>query len=85
MTRQASCIGFGIAVDDKKIAGHSRRLVKKWWSCFTSCDMSRPGRRKRTAYRQAWGRPVDVQVMPDGALQVSDDQSGAIYRITYAK
>jgi len=34
---------------------------------------------------QAWGRPVDVQVMPDGALLVSDDQSGAIYRITYAK
>ena len=31
----------------------------------------------------AWGRPVDVQVMPDGALLVSDDQSGAIYRITY--
>lgn len=30
-----------------------------------------------------WGRPVDVQVMPDGALLVSDDQAGAIYRITY--
>jgi glucose/arabinose dehydrogenase len=29
------------------------------------------------------GRPVDVQVMPDGALLVSDDQSGAIYRISY--
>jgi glucose/arabinose dehydrogenase len=29
----------------------------------------------------AWGRPVDVQVMPDGALLVSDDQAGAIYRI----
>ena len=31
----------------------------------------------------AWGRPVDVQVMPDGALLVSDDQAGAIYRIAY--
>ena len=31
----------------------------------------------------AWGRPVDVLVMPDGALLVSDDQSGAIYRISY--
>ncbi len=29
------------------------------------------------------GRPVDVLVMPDGALLVSDDQRGAIYRITY--
>lgn len=33
--------------------------------------------------RQAWGRPVDVLVMPDGALLVSDDLAGAIYRITY--
>ena len=33
----------------------------------------------------AWGRPVDVQVMPDGALLVSDDKAGAIYRISYAK
>ena len=32
---------------------------------------------------QAWGRPVDVLVMPDGALLVSDDRAGAIYRIRY--
>ena len=32
---------------------------------------------------KAWGRPVDVQVMPDGALLVSDDEAGAIYRISY--
>jgi glucose/arabinose dehydrogenase len=31
----------------------------------------------------AWGRPVDIQVMPDGALLVSDDRAGAIYRISY--
>ena len=30
---------------------------------------------------EAWGRPVDVLVMPDGALLVSDDRKGAIYRI----
>jgi glucose/arabinose dehydrogenase len=33
--------------------------------------------------RSAWGRPVDLQVMPDGALLVSDDKAGAIYRIRY--
>jgi len=33
----------------------------------------------------AWGRPVDVLVMPDGALLVSDDEAGAIYRIAYKK
>jgi glucose/arabinose dehydrogenase len=29
------------------------------------------------------GRPVDVLVMPDGALLLSDDYAGVIYRITY--
>ena len=34
---------------------------------------------------QAWGRPVDVLVAPDGALLVSDDQAGVIYRISYRR
>ena len=33
---------------------------------------------------QAWGRPVDVLVMPDGALLISDDRANAIYRVTYS-
>jgi glucose/arabinose dehydrogenase len=32
---------------------------------------------------EAWGRPVDVLVMPDGALLVSDDHAGKLYRISY--
>lgn len=32
---------------------------------------------------RAWGRPVDVHVMPDGALLVSDDKAGVVYRISY--
>jgi glucose/arabinose dehydrogenase len=32
---------------------------------------------------RAWGRPVDIETMPDGSLLVSDDQAGAIYRISY--
>lgn len=35
--------------------------------------------------RTAWGRPVDVLVMPDGALLVSDDRANVIYRISYAR
>ncbi len=31
----------------------------------------------------AWGRPVDVLVMPDGSLLVSDDAAGYVYRIRY--
>lgn len=33
----------------------------------------------------AWGRPVDVVTGPDGALYVSDDRAGYIYRISYKK
>ena len=32
---------------------------------------------------EAWGRPVDVLVMPDGALLVSDDRANQVYRISY--
>ena len=31
------------------------------------------------------GRPVDVAVLLDGSLLVSDDSAGAIYRISYEK
>ncbi len=31
-----------------------------------------------------WGRPNDVLVAPDGSLLISDDQFGAIYRVTYS-
>ena len=41
-------------------------------SCMTH-DIKDPGA----------GRPVDVLQMPDGALLVSDDQLGALYRISY--
>ena len=30
------------------------------------------------------GRPVDVAVMKDGSMLVSDDYAGAIYRISYS-
>ncbi len=36
-----------------------------------------------TADGEHWGRPVDVEVAPDGALLVSDDFADVIYRISY--
>ncbi len=36
------------------------------------------------ASQEVWGRPVDVLVMPDGALLVSDDYAGVIYRISHS-
>ncbi|GLI38279.1 sorbosone dehydrogenase family protein [Geobacter hydrogenophilus] len=34
---------------------------------------------------KVWGRPVDLQIMPDGSMLVSDDKAGAIYRISYQR
>ncbi len=33
----------------------------------------------------AWGRPADIELMPDGSMLVSDDHVGAIYRIAYTR
>lgn len=30
-----------------------------------------------------WGRPVDLEQMPDGSIIVSDDHAGVLYRISY--
>ncbi len=34
---------------------------------------------------EAWGRPVDVKELPDGALLISDDRAGVLYRVTATK
>lgn len=33
----------------------------------------------------AWGRPVDVEVLKDGSMLVSDDKAGVIYKIVYSR
>jgi glucose/arabinose dehydrogenase len=35
--------------------------------------------------RKVWGRPVSVTVAHDGALLVSDDANGTIWRVAYAR
>ncbi len=32
---------------------------------------------------KAWGRPVDIELLPDGSMLVSDDMAGVVYRISY--
>jgi glucose/arabinose dehydrogenase len=34
-----------------------------------------------TATDEVWGRPVDVEEMPDGSILISDDYADAIYRV----
>jgi glucose/arabinose dehydrogenase len=43
---------------------------------------ARPSRGSMTL-GDAWGRPSDVLVMPDGSLLIADDEAGVIYRVTY--
>ena len=35
--------------------------------------------------QQVWGRPTGLAVAQDGALLVSDDTNGTIFRVTAAK
>ncbi len=35
------------------------------------------------ATQKVWGRPVDVLLLPDGSMLVSDDQANVVYRIVY--
>jgi glucose/arabinose dehydrogenase len=35
--------------------------------------------------QDVWGRPVDVQELPDGSLLISDDMANCIYRVTHSK
>ncbi|GMQ29795.1 PQQ-dependent sugar dehydrogenase [Algoriphagus confluentis] len=37
------------------------------------------------ASQEVWGRPVDVQELPDGSILISDDMANCIYRVTYSK
>ncbi len=34
---------------------------------------------------EVWGRPVDMELMPDGSMLISDDYADAIYRVYYQK
>ena len=33
--------------------------------------------------QEAWGRPVDVLMLEDGSMLISDDRAGVIYRVSY--
>lgn len=63
-------IGYNVTlvnVDNNKVTGHE--IFASGWL--------------DEATQKAWGRPVDVLVLPDGSMLVSDDHANVIYRISY--
>jgi glucose/arabinose dehydrogenase len=56
-----------VKVDNNKVTGHEV-FASGWLDDAT---------------QKAWGRPVDVLVLSDGSLLVSDDKANVIYRISY--
>ena len=53
-------------------------MAPRPWCQFGACASTRID--ENGIYR---GRPVDVAIMKDGSLLISDDFAGAIYRVTY--
>jgi glucose/arabinose dehydrogenase len=68
---RAEPVGYSVVrlpVEDGRAAGPVEPFAEGWYEPAT---------------REAFGRPVGLAVGPDGALYVSDDKGGFIYRIRY--
>ena len=63
-------IGYDIVRINQKADGSYERLP--FISGWLSDDKS-----------DVWGRPVDIELMPDGSMLISDDYADAIYRVYY--
>jgi len=72
---------------DGATPGEPQDFVTGFLPSQPSCALNRPADNDRdtpVCRADAWGRPVGLAVGPDGAMYLSDDYVGAIYRITYA-
>lgn len=65
-----------------KKSGYNVSLVKISNNKVTGHELFASGWLDEKA-QKAWGRPVDVLVLPDGSMLISDDQAGVIYRVSY--
>lgn len=68
--------------DRSKKVGYKVSLVKLQNNKAASYEIFASGW-LNDADQKAWGRPVDVLLLEDGSMLVSDDRAGVIYRITY--
>lgn len=68
--------------DRSKKVGYKVTMVKVSNNKATGAEVFASGWLNDTD-QKAWGRPVDVLLLKDGSMLVSDDRAGVIYRITY--
>jgi glucose/arabinose dehydrogenase len=66
---------FGFDVVTARVGDDGKVAIKPFMTGFNE---------DKESYK-FWGRPAYVAQMPDGALLVSDEQVGAIYRISYQR
>ena len=69
--------------DRSKKSGHNVSLVRFNNNKVSGHEVFASGW-LNDATQKVWGRPVDILVLEDGSLLISDDQAGVIYRVTYA-
>ncbi|GAB3646291.1 sorbosone dehydrogenase family protein [Echinicola sediminis] len=68
-SKKSGYVVSNVSLEDSEVTGES---------VFASGWLDEPS-------QEVWGRPVDVQELPDGSLLVSDDMAGCIYRIYYSE
>jgi len=68
--------------DRSKKSGHNVSLVRFNNNKVTGHEVFASGW-LNDATQKVWGRPVDILVLKDGSLLISDDKAGVIYRVTY--
>jgi glucose/arabinose dehydrogenase len=66
-----------------KKSGHKLSLVKVDKSNAATSYTTFASGWLDEATQKVWGRPVDMLLLPDGSMLVSDDYAGVIYRISY--
>ena len=69
--------------DRSKKSGHNVSLVRFSNNKVSGHEVFASGW-LNDATQKVWGRPVDILVLKDGSLLISDDQAGVIYRVSYA-
>lgn len=68
--------------DRSKKSGHNVSLVRLNNNKVVGHEVFASGW-LNDATQKVWGRPVDILVLKDGSMLISDDKAGVIYRVTY--